>query len=248
MLSIQLLIVEDNFLVAAEIQSCIELLGFAVSAIVDNGSEALDEVKNNKPDLVIMDIHLKGKMDGIETANILAKKYEVPIIFLTDQSDEETYQKAKSAFPHAFLSKPVDAVSLKRSIELAVSMIQKSEKLQEGESNGKVLNNSYLLKIGSDLNVIKLEDIKCLIANGSYCEIRTHASKYLTSKPMKAVLDSLYESEFSRTNIIKISRSCAININKIEQITGNKVTVLGEEFSIGGKEYRDKLLQLFQTL
>lgn len=250
MASIQLLIVEDNFFVAEEIQASIETLGFSVSARVDNGKDAIQEVMNNKPDLAVMDIRIKGEMDGIETAAQLGRDYGIPIIYMTDQSDKETYEKAKATAPHAFLQKPVTPVTLQRSIELAIVQVYKEQKEQEKEQTlegGTVLNKHYMLKNEKELHAIELESIIRIKASGAYCELKTDQKKWTIARPMAAVIKSLNRSDYCKENLIKISRSVAVNLSKVSKISGNKVAV-GEESFPFGETYRKLLFEKIQLV
>jgi len=250
MSSIQILIVEDDFLVAEEIQSSVETLGFEVSARVDNGKDAIQEVINNKPDLAIMDIRIKGEMDGIETAAQLGRDYGIPIIYMTDQTDSATYEKAKSTSPHAFLAKPVTAIALQRSIELAIVQVYKEQKENQKERNlerGAVLNKHYMLKDKDGLHAINLEEITYLEADQQYCTLFTKDDNWYISRSMGKVLESLHQAEFCRSNLIRISKSHCVNLRHISRVKGNQVSVMGKEFSFGDK-YRELLFQHIQTV
>ncbi len=252
MSSIQLLIVEDDFFVAEDIQNSIEALGFEVSARVDNGKAAIQEVIKNPPDLAIMDIRIKGEMDGIETASQLARDYGIPIIYLTDQSDQETYERAKTTSPHAFLAKPFTPIALQRSIELAITQVYKDQKLKEREQEdlktGKVLNKHYMLKDRDGLHAINLKEIKYLLADKQYCYLYAGDKKWHISRPMGKVLESLHRADYCQNNILRISKSTCVNLEKISQITGNQVLVENESFSIGKEGYYDALYRHIETI
>lgn len=115
-----ILIVEDEHIVAKNIEKRLISAGYSVTSTVATGEEALESVKEIKPDLVLMDIKLKGKLDGIETAGILRQKYQLPIIFLTSYTDEDTFQKAKITEPFGYLIKPFEIKELNRVIEIAI--------------------------------------------------------------------------------------------------------------------------------
>lgn len=248
---IQLLVVEDDFFVAEEIQASVETLGFSVSARVDNGKDAIQEVIKNKPDLAIMDIRIKGEIDGIETAAQLGRDYGIPIIYLTDQSDEETYGRARSTSPHAFLTKPVTPVTLQRSIELAITQVYKDQKVKERQAEdlktGKVLNKHYMLKNKDGLHAILLEKIDCLEADQQYCTLYTENKKFVISRSMGKIIESLHRSEYGKHHLIRISKSHCVNLEKITLIKDNKVTLDKQTFSIGAG-YRKLLFQYIQTV
>jgi CheY-like chemotaxis protein len=102
----RILVVEDESIVALDLRQRLEQMGFEVIATVATGSAALEQATSKNPDLILMDIQIKGEIDGIETASRITKLVDVPIIFLTANSDRSTIDRAKSAGPLAYLLKP----------------------------------------------------------------------------------------------------------------------------------------------
>jgi PAS domain S-box-containing protein len=117
---VKILIVEDEQIVAKNIEKRLTGAGYQVVASVSTGEEAIEKVKSTAPDIILMDIKLKGKIDGIETADILRKNYQLPVIFLTSYTDEETFQRAKNTEPFGYLIKPFETKDLNRAVELAL--------------------------------------------------------------------------------------------------------------------------------
>lgn len=117
---VKILIVEDEQIVAKNIEKRLTAAGYKVVASVSTGEEAIEKVKSTAPDIILMDIKLKGKIDGIETADILRKNYQLPVIFLTSYTDEETFQRAKNTEPFGYLIKPFETKDLNRAVELAL--------------------------------------------------------------------------------------------------------------------------------
>ena len=117
--SIKILVVEDEMLIGAKISMLLTNLGYEVTGILPRGEDALVHVEENKPDIIILDINLKGKIDGIETAAILQRK-NIPVIYLTANSDDATFNRAKHTRPTAFISKPFKQLDLQRAIELTI--------------------------------------------------------------------------------------------------------------------------------
>ena len=103
---IKILIVEDEMIIAANISLQLSTLGYDVTGIVPRGEEALLHIRQNQPDIVLLDIQLKGKLDGIETAQVMQIDYDIPIIYLTANADDDNFNRAKSTHPYAFISKP----------------------------------------------------------------------------------------------------------------------------------------------
>jgi CheY-like chemotaxis protein len=109
---LKILIVEDEMLIAANISMQLESLGYEVLEIIPRGQEAINAVKIDKPDLVLMDINLKGEMDGIETAIQMQADGHIPVIYLTANADDVHFNRAKATNPYAFLSKPFKKLNI----------------------------------------------------------------------------------------------------------------------------------------
>jgi len=117
----KILVTEDESIVAMDLKQRLEALGFEVIATVSTGAKAISQVESNLPDLILMDIQIKGNIDGIETAAKIQERFNIPIIFLTANSDTATIERAKTAGPLAYLLKPFEDRELKASIEIALS-------------------------------------------------------------------------------------------------------------------------------
>ncbi|MEO8406482.1 MAG: response regulator, partial [Chitinophagaceae bacterium] len=124
---IKILVVEDEMIIAAKISMQLNGLGYEVTGILPRGEEALLHVEENRPDIVLLDINLKGNLDGIETALQLQKQTDIPVIFLTANADDATFNRAKAAKPYAFISKPYKQLDLQRAIELTISRMAENE-------------------------------------------------------------------------------------------------------------------------
>ena len=120
MASARIMVVEDEQITAADIEDMLTGLGYAVTAAVASGEEALRQAAEDPPDLVLMDIRLKGKCDGIETALQLRQRFDIPVIYLTAHADQETLNRAKLAEPLGYLVKPFQETDLQASLEMAL--------------------------------------------------------------------------------------------------------------------------------
>ena len=113
MKQIRVLVVEDESIIAYELKTRLYNLGYQVTDTVDSGESALESVQNQPPDIVLMDITLKGDMDGIEIASVIRKKHSIPIIFLTAYLDESRLERAKLTMPFGYILKPFQERDLK---------------------------------------------------------------------------------------------------------------------------------------
>jgi len=115
-----ILIVEDEYIVAKDIKISLEKIGYTICSIVASGEEAITKAEKDDLDLVLMDIMLKGKMDGIEAAELIRSRFGIPVIFLSAYSDKDMLKRAKLALPSGYLLKPFQDRELKAIIEVAL--------------------------------------------------------------------------------------------------------------------------------
>ncbi len=127
----RILVVEDESIVAKDIQSCLQSLGYSVPAVVSSGTEAIKKAEETNPDLVLMDIVLKGRMDGVEAAEQMRDRFHIPVIFLTAYTDEETLRRAKTTEPFGYILKPFQERELHTTIKMALYKSQMEKKLRE---------------------------------------------------------------------------------------------------------------------
>ncbi|MDI6401415.1 response regulator [Balneolaceae bacterium ANBcel3] len=112
----RIVLVEDDFIIALLLEKQIQRMGYVVADKIDNGEAAIETIKNNQPDLVLMDIKLVGDMDGIDAMNEIRKFSDIPVIYLTGNADENTKKRALKTRPEGYLIKPVDMEVLKKNI------------------------------------------------------------------------------------------------------------------------------------
>ncbi|MEM7365079.1 MAG: response regulator [Pseudomonadota bacterium] len=120
MSSKSLLVVEDEVLVARDIKSRLERMGYTVLDIASRGLEAIEKALRLRPDLILMDINLKDEIDGVDTAIRIREQYDVPVIFCTAYSNDEILERAKISAPYGYVLKPFDNRELEINIEIAL--------------------------------------------------------------------------------------------------------------------------------
>lgn len=125
--------VEDETIVALDLQNSLKILGYEVVGTAANGPDAIARANQTRPDLVLMDIILQGEMDGIEAAEIIHSQLNIPIIFLTASTDENTLQRAKITEPFGFMIKPFEERELHSHIEIALYRHRMERRLRESE-------------------------------------------------------------------------------------------------------------------
>ena len=116
----RILVVEDNAIVALDLQRALERLGYSVAGVVDRGEDAVAAANDDPPDLVLMDIVLAGEMDGVEAARRIRDRRELPIVFVTAHADGATFGRARSSVPDGYVLKPFEDFDLRAAIEIAL--------------------------------------------------------------------------------------------------------------------------------
>ncbi len=231
MSKIKVLVVEDSPLIAEDIASKLRKNNFEVMEVFDKGEDALDFLKQNEPDLVLLDIKLAGAMDGISTAYVINQSYAVPIIYLSDLSDAETIHRAKQTRPANYLTKPFNEFDLVRAIDLAFSNF-----ITQPPVLGEEKRSHIFVKHENTFVRISLDDIVFLHAERSYCNIVTEDKTYVQSISMNHVFDQI-----NNKNFVRIHRSHVININKITALDGNMVE-MGKHKVEMSKAMREELI------
>ena len=131
MATARILVVEDESIVALDLQERLMELGYSVPAIAASGEQALGLVRQIRPDLILMDIHLRGTMDGVDAADRIRDQFDLPVVFLTAFSDESTLQRARFAGPFGYLVKPFEIENAQSTIEMALYRHQLDRRLKE---------------------------------------------------------------------------------------------------------------------
>jgi PAS domain S-box-containing protein len=159
-----ILIVEDEYITAADLQGELTDMGYDVPKGVDCGEEAIVQAGILHPDIVLMDINLRGKLTGIEAAQAIREQYGIPIIFLTAHSDDPTFKKAVQSEPFGFIIKPFEPRNLHTSIEMALLKHSMETKLKESERTILTLLNATpdaLMLLDPEKKIIAINDPMC---------------------------------------------------------------------------------------
>ena len=118
---ISILVVEDDIIICEDIKSSLVKMGYNLLDTVTSGEAAIEIIKQEKPDFIMMDIVLRGRLNGIETAELITKEYHIPIIFLSAYSDPITMKRTEATNPYGYLAKPFHADELKEVLEKAIA-------------------------------------------------------------------------------------------------------------------------------
>lgn len=127
----RILVVEDEAIVAADIQDRLKNLGYEVVGPVDNGKEAIEKALEQRPDVVLMDVMLKGDLMGTDAAEQIRDEVGVPVIYLTANSNDATFMRARETEPFGFILKPFEEAALRANIEIAIYKSRLERERQE---------------------------------------------------------------------------------------------------------------------
>ncbi len=127
----RIVIVEDEGLIAADLQGRLEKAGYKVPAVAGTGGEALEVIREKSPDLILMDIRLKGNIDGIQVAEQVRREFDIPVVYLTAYEDRKTLERASKTQAFGYIKKPIASASLEGSIEMAISKHRHERYLRE---------------------------------------------------------------------------------------------------------------------
>lgn len=243
---IKILVVEDEMIVGAKISMQLTHLGYNVTGVLPRGEEALMHIKDNKPDILLIDINLKGIIDGIETARQFQLIKETPIIYLTANSDEATFNRAKSTRPYAFISKPFKRLDLQRAIELTISRLTESESVAGYKKTTPtekpfILSDRIFVRYKEKMIKIMVTDILYIEADRNYSRIFTQQKEHLLCVTLKTI-----EEKLSMQYFLRIHRSYLINIVHVDEVTENYV-MIAEKLLPLGSGMREQLMQRMQT-
>ena len=137
----QILVVEDEAFIAFEIKDRLMNLGYGITGIVFTGEEAIKEAIKNKPDLILMDIQLRGDIDGVEAATKIGQQLNIPVIYLTAHGENAILERAKITEPYGYLIKPFNEIELRSAIEMALYKHEAERKIRESEEKFRELFN-----------------------------------------------------------------------------------------------------------
>jgi DNA-binding LytR/AlgR family response regulator len=243
MSKINVLVVEDESIVSKDIQYSLKKLGYQIVGSAATGEKAVELAGQLMPDIILMDIMLKGDITGIEASAQIKETLNIPIIFLTAYADENTLSKAKVTEPYAYIIKPFKEIDLHTSIEMALYKHSKElEILKERDMLFSVVENKenkdfIFVKSKSRLIKLNIVDIFYIEALKDYVVINTGTTRYTIHSTMKDIQEKM-PSEF----FIRVHRSFIIRLDKISQIEMPNI-ILEENkkiIPIGGS-YKDDL-------
>lgn len=215
-------------------------LGYDVLDRIDNSAEAIECILSQMPDLILMDIDIKGRLSGLEIAEHI-RHLEIPILFITGYDDHETYQRAQNANMIAYLVKPVNQFSLKSAIRLALESVSdggdRNYHTESLADSGFLKKDYFFFKDKDAYRKVSLREIAYFQADGDYVLAHTNDQKYMARMKFAELQEMLPENQF-----MQVHRSFIIRLKEIESVNfkSNIITVKNGEIPIS-RTFRDSL-------
>jgi two-component system LytT family response regulator len=245
--NINILIIED---LPSESDALVKVLSennYTVVGVATSFSEALKMFYKNPVDIIVIDIFLDGKPDGIlfaETISIIPNAIK-PFVFLTSSKDRQIFEKAKLTHPFSFLLKPFNELEILYAIEMAVESFYAQPDVFSSEDENTVISKEYLyVKNNNSLKKVLISTILYIEVEDRYCNIVTESKKFMISISLSKITELLDENKFCRTH-----RNYIVNIEKIEEIvlSDNLVILKGNHKITLSGNYKD-LIKRFTIL
>lgn len=235
-----ILIVEDEAILARELKMILMGEGYKVQKPVPSFEKAVESLQKELPDLVILDINLKGKHSGIDLGSYLREILKVPFIYLTANYDAQTWLAANATDPYAFLTKPYREEELFFSIKTALTQFAQSLVSQEDSDHLLVKDALFVRKKYTYYKVL-YSDICWLKGEGHYTHLETNSDQFLVRISLKN-----FVSITSHAQMFRLHRSYIINVDKVDEIRPSAVVIKNQEIPVP-REKRESLLAQLET-
>jgi two-component system, LytTR family, response regulator LytT len=238
---IQVLIVEDEFIISEYIKGCLVNLGYDVADICSSYDEAITAFKNYQPDIAIIDITIKGDENGIDIANYISANFDMPFIFASSHGDKGTIDKAKQTRPAAYLIKPFTEEDLYAAIETALVNFSNQKIKAEQEEEIVIIHDGFFIRHKNRFVKILLEELIYAEANDNYVNLFT-ADTHYTLKTTLLKLQEVLPHHF-----LRIQKSYIVNLHQLKSFDMEEVVVHNKTLPIG-KSYSEALLEKLKIL
>lgn len=225
-----ILIVEDELIIAEMMKEMLLDLKYSVAGIAKNYEIAIEFISSNRPiDFVILDVNLGGEKDGVDVGRFLNANSNIPFIYLTSYSDPKTVSRVAATNPAGCLLKPFNSDDLFVTIELI--------RARNYQNNQKLL-----VKQGRDIVKIDTNDIEYVKSDNNYLEVITSSKTFLLRNTLEKFLQDAND-----TNLVRTHRSYAVNIVKIDAIKGASLMIGRHKCPIS-RAYRQEILDNLESL
>lgn len=229
---IRILIVEDELIIAEDMQGMLQELQHEVIGIGSDYNEAEEILSHETPDIALIDIHLRGTDDGIKLAQDIKKRLSIPVIFITSFSDKTTVERAKQVRPDGYIVKPFEKDDLYTAIEIAIFNHQQSQQdsqnLERDDTENVIIKDSIFIRKDYMLIKILFDDLIWIKSELNYLELHCQQNKHLIRSTMKEFVDKLPSHIF-----LQVHKSYSINLKYISAIDHTSIWLNKVQIPIG---------------
>ena len=228
----RILIVEDESLVAMDMERMLTELGYEVLPNVNCYEAAVEVLGKTKPDLVLLDITLNDTKTGIDISHLLQKQYKVPFIYVTSHSDKKTIDEALVTKPNGYLLKPFDINDLYAAIKVAMSHLSDQYNIVQEES-ALVCKDALFIKNDKNFVRVEIEDIQWIESEHNYLYVVSQKGKHIIRSSFKD-----FQQHIPATSFIQVHKSYIVNLKQVEAFSHTDITIGGKEIPLS-RLYKD---------
>ncbi|MBL7851652.1 MAG: response regulator [Cyclobacteriaceae bacterium] len=248
--TLRITIVEDELIVAEDLRLTLEGEGYVVTGTFDTAEAAYEHILRESPDLVMVDIRLQGPMTGIDLTGKLRLLRPIPVIYLTANSDEETYQQARRTKPQAFLVKPFNVRTLLAAVDLAFYNFSENREAEgildpvpfESKPIALPVSDGFFIRTGGKHKKIRGEELLFIEADGSYAKVVTENGQYMISQNLSA-----FQRKSNLPTLLRVHRSYLVNVNHVDSFD-ETFLYIGKHHIPISKSYRADFLSVLNAL
>lgn len=244
----RILIVEDDISIAENIQEILELLGYVNIDIANSANQCIKVIKKFRPDLIFMDIKLKGDKDGIELGEIVKQMVDAPLVYVTSYSDPTIIERAKRINPAGFIVKPFNTNDIHAIVEIVLynkrtKPTAETAAVKTATDSPFLVNDSVFIKADNAFEKVDYSDLYYVEANGNMVTIYTKNRDYSIRKSMKEIEEILPSQLF-----LRVQKSFIINMGQIESFSTKEIFIKGGAVVQVGRQYYNSFLAKLNTI
>ncbi|MCH7414594.1 response regulator [Belliella sp. R4-6] len=244
----RILVVEDDINIAENIEEILELLGYVNIDIANSANQAIKIVKKYRPDMIFMDIKLKGDKDGIELGEILKQMVDVPLVFVTSYSDPTIIERAKRINPAGFIVKPFNTNDIHAIVEIVlynkrVNPVSDISTVKSKDESPYLVTDAVYIKADNAYEKVPYVNIYYVEANGNMVTIYTRHRNYTIRKSMKDMEEKLPSNLF-----LRVQKSFIVQLAQIENFNTKEITLESGAIVQVGRQYYNSFLAKLNTI
>ena len=226
---IKVLIVDDEVLIAEQLNLILQELNYEVSGIAYNQSSAIEKLQATPPDIAILDIKINGENQGFEIAKFIRENMNIPFVFLTSFADKSTVNEASELTPDAYLLKPFDETDIFSTLKIVLNRHNK-------------INSYFTIKSGHKTHKVKEDDLLYIKSADKYIEIYTKTKRYLKRESINTFI-----TNNNLQDVIRVHRSYAVKLNNIDYVNGSELFISNQKIPISNT-YKNSFKKAFDSL